>query len=167
MTLVIWCSLPPFLAVLFPLTYIDHKTQSPRIMITICQENQSMIGRTPKLKAVVLSEGGVLGTAKDCSRTKKPKSRKKRKNLGHSIQKMFAKFGHSSEFRVFFLGKYREFSSEFAPWKCFIKNIIFRYGPSFFHLWIQKFGNPNAEKENVKKEMVPDCFLENNPSKKM
>ena len=27
----------------------------------------------------------------------------KRKNLGHSIQKIFSKFGHSSQFRVFSL----------------------------------------------------------------
>ena len=54
-------------------------------------------------------------------------------NLGHSIQKIFSKFGHSSEFRVFFLGKSREFSSEFAPWKCLL-TIFFSPWPKFFHL---------------------------------
>ena len=50
----------------------------------------------------------------------------RRKNLGHSIQK---KFSLNSAILLnsglFFLGKDREFSSEFAPWKCFIKNLLF------------------------------------------
>ena len=56
-------------------------------------------------------------------------------NLGHSIQKIFSKFGHSPEFRVFKenLGKFRDFSSEFEPWKCLLK-IFFSLWPKFFHL---------------------------------
>ena len=47
----------------------------------------------------------------------------KRKNLGHSIQKIFLNSA--------ILGKYREFSSEFAPWKCLLK--------IFFSLWPKSF----------------------------
>ena len=66
----------------------------------------------------------------------RPDFDQKRKNLGHSIQKIF-----SLKMRPFFwiqgvfLRQYiwRDFSSEFAPWKCLLK-IFFSLWPKFFHL---------------------------------
>ena len=62
-----------------------------------------------------------------------------------AFRSFFSKYGHSSEFRVL-LRKYREFSSEFAPWKCLLK-IFF----SFFSSLIIAEQQPQPEhKFNIK-----------------
>ena len=62
------------------------------------------------------------------------KNRKNRirggKNLGHSIQKIFSKFGHSSEFRVFSLENIENLALNLRPGSVYQKS-SFRYGPSF------------------------------------
>ena len=52
-------------------------------------------------------------------------------NLGHSIQKIFSKFGHSSEFRVFSLENIENLVLNLCTGSVYLKS-SFRYGPSFF-----------------------------------
>ena len=79
--------------------------------------------------------------------------------MGHSIRKIFSKFGHSSEFRVFFLGKYREFSSEFAPWKCLLK-IFFSLWPKFFSSLIFQSAPKERRRRRAEKRSSKRVFLE-------
>ena len=49
--------------------------------------------------------------------------------MGHSIQKIFSKFGHSSEFRVFSLENIENSVLNLRPGSVYSKS-SFRYGPS-------------------------------------
>ena len=51
--------------------------------------------------------------------------------MGHSIQKIFSKFGHSSEFRVLFLENIEDLVLNLCPGSVYSKS-SFSYGPSFF-----------------------------------
>ena len=57
-----------------------------------------------------------------------------------------------------FLGKYRELSSEFAPWKCLLKS-SFRYGPSLFI----SFANPDRSSDRRAAQFRTDSRREGDP----
>ena len=66
--------------------------------------------------------------------------------MGHSTQKIFSKFGHSSEFKVFSLENIENLVLNFAPWKCSLK--------IFFSLWSKAPPSP-ISMESLQKGINP------------